>query len=100
MTDTLRRVSTADFSDNWIDLESGEDKTEVIRISFNDDLPFISPIFCEKILKAVMAEAHEQILEWQQGKNYTRPMTYFDRKRVERIASKIIEDLKSDSHGQ
>ena len=99
MADQLNRVSTADFSENWIDLKSGSDTTEVIRISFNDNLPFISPLFCEKMLKAVMAELQEQVAEWHQGKDYQRPMTYFDRKRVERIASKIINDIKGGVHG-
>ncbi|WP_067582759.1 hypothetical protein [Endozoicomonas ascidiicola] len=99
MTDKLRRVSTADFSENWIDLESGEDKTEIIRISFKEDLPFISPLFCEKIIKSIMAEISEQITEWQQGKHYERQMTYFDRKAAERVANKIINQMKGFGRG-
>ncbi|WP_067518604.1 hypothetical protein [Endozoicomonas ascidiicola] len=99
MAELLKRVSTADYSDNWIDLKTDNDTSEIVRISFNDELPYISPLFCERILSALMAEVQEQIAEWRDGKHYQHQMTYFDRKRVERIASKIINDMKGGISG-
>ncbi|WP_257285151.1 hypothetical protein [Endozoicomonas sp. SESOKO1] len=89
---------TKDDLHNWISIKGEGGSTDVLKIEFRNH-PLIDKVFIEKITKALMEEVVEQFVSWREGESYDRNSTYFNRKKAERTAIKIIENMKRGANG-
>ena len=94
----VTRARSSDWLENWIAIEGEDNHTDVLKLQFMH-VPFVDSVFIEKMTKALMEEIREQFISWKEGESYDRNPTYFDRKKAERTAIKIIEDMKGGFDG-
>lgn len=93
----VRCYSTLDDLEQEITIEGQGQSTNILKIEFMQ-VPFVDKPFIERITDALLEEVREQYLAWREDQAFGRNPTYFDRKKAERTANKIIEEMKRGSN--
>ncbi|WP_419833516.1 hypothetical protein [Endozoicomonas atrinae] len=94
----VKCYSTTDDLVNDITIDGEGRSSNILKIEFKQ-VPFVDKAFINRILDALMHEVREQFMAWNADNEFGRNPTYFDRKKAERTAIKIIEDMKRGSNG-
>lgn len=94
----VKCYSTKDELEQTITIDGEGRSTNILKIEFMQ-VPFVDQVFINRITDALMQEVREQYISWREDQSFGRNPTYFDRKKAERTAIKIIEEMKRGSHG-
>ncbi|WP_066018443.1 hypothetical protein [Endozoicomonas atrinae] len=94
----VRCYSTTDDLVHDITIDGEGRSSNILKVEFKQ-VPFVDKAFINRILDALMHEVREQFMAWNADNEFGRNPTYFDRKKAERTAIKIIEDMKRGSNG-
>ncbi|WP_419831261.1 hypothetical protein [Endozoicomonas atrinae] len=94
----VRCYSTTDDLVHDITIDGEGRSSNILKVEFKQ-VPFVDKAFINRILDALMEEVREQYKAWNQDQHFGRNPTYFDRKKAERTAIKIIEEMKRGSNG-
>lgn len=94
----VKCYSTTDDLVNDITIDGEGRSSNILKVEFKQ-VPFVDKAFINRIVDALMQEVREQYISWREDQDFGRNPTYFDRKKAERTAIKIIEDMKRGTNG-
>ena len=97
---TVHLCSTEDQMAHIISLiEKGQEQRDVLGIQFFDEAPINTVSFIQELTLVLMHRVAQQFHECKRCEINTGKISPIDRKQVERIANKIIADMKRGGDG-
>ena len=97
---TVHLCSTEDQMAHIISLiENGQEQRDVLGIQFFDEAPINTVSFIQELTLVLMHRVAQQFHECKRYEANTGKISPIDRKQVERIANKIIADMKRGGDG-